>query len=82
MAATGVIDDHILEHYRALLDAEDCAFNEVEHAYEEGDRVSFERDLLKWREAIKAKLAYLDSCGFDLLGSSWEEYARAKAQIS
>jgi hypothetical protein len=72
MTTTGVIDDHILEHYRALLDAEDSAFNEVEHAYEDGDRKTFEHDLLLWREALRAKLHYLERCGIDLVGTSWE----------
>ena len=32
------VDDHFFRRYRALLDAEDCAFDELEHAYEDGDR--------------------------------------------
>ena len=33
-----VIDEGFLRRYRELLDAEDAAFDELEHAYEEGDR--------------------------------------------
>jgi hypothetical protein len=32
MTLTGVIDDHTLQHYRELLDQEDAAFDELEHA--------------------------------------------------
>ena len=76
MTTHGVIDDHILERYRRLLDAEDEAFNLVEHAYEDGDRVCFDRELIKWREAIRAKLEYLERWGFGLVGSAWSEYPR------
>ena len=40
--ATVRVDDHFFRRYRALLDAEDCAFDELEHAYEDGDRAAFE----------------------------------------
>lgn len=72
MGNAGVIDDHILEHYRGLLDAEDSAFNDVEHAYEEGNREKFERDLKLWRSCIEAKMRYLEQCGFSLLGEDWK----------
>jgi hypothetical protein len=65
---TGVIDDRILAHYRSLLDAEDAAFNELEHAYEDGDRDHFEADLNAWRGAITAKLDYLHRVGIELRG--------------
>jgi hypothetical protein len=65
---TGVIDDHVLAHYRSLLDAEDAAFNELEHAYEDGDRNHFEADLTAWQGAITAKLAYLHRLGIELSG--------------
>ena len=48
----GHVDDHFFRRYRALLDAEDAAFDELEHAYEDGDRASFETDLVAWRSAI------------------------------
>jgi hypothetical protein len=58
-----VIDDHFLIRYRALLDAEDKAFDELEHAFEDGDRVHFESDLAAWRAAIERKLKYLHRLG-------------------
>ena len=66
MTLSEVIDDHFLAKYRALLDAEDCAFDELEHAYEEGDRAHFEADLAAWAEAIERKLAYLTRVGVHL----------------
>ncbi|MGA3353474.1 MAG: hypothetical protein ABSD85_09860 [Acidimicrobiales bacterium] len=32
MTLTGVVDDHMLSQYRVLLDREDEAFDELEHA--------------------------------------------------
>lgn len=63
MALTEVIDDHVLAQYRALLDAEDAAFDDLAHAYEEGKRENFEADLILWRHAIDAKLHYLRRLG-------------------
>lgn len=60
---TGVIDDHVFAQYRLLLDAEDTAFDELEHAYEDGDRDHFQADLQAWRCAIQAKMAYLERTG-------------------
>jgi hypothetical protein len=59
MALGDGIDEHFLMRYRTLLDAEDAAFDELEHAYEEGDRAHFEQDLALWRDAIQRKMAYL-----------------------
>jgi hypothetical protein len=58
-----VIDDQFLGRYRALLDAEDEAFDELEHAYEDGDRSRFDSDLTAWREAVERKLCYLHRVG-------------------
>jgi hypothetical protein len=58
-----VIDDHFLIRYRALLDAEDEAFDELEHAYEDGDREHFEIDLAAWRAAVERKLDFLHRLG-------------------
>lgn len=66
MTLAEVIDEHFLIRYRALLDAEDAAFDELEHAYEEGDRQHFERDLRAWRKAIERKLSYLSRRGVEL----------------
>ena len=63
MTLTEVIDDHVLQRYRELLDAEDCAFDELEHAFEDGDRVHFEADLAAWQAACERKLAFLRQLG-------------------
>lgn len=66
MTLAQVIDDHFLTRYRELLDAEDAAFDALEHAYEEGDRAHFELDLTAWQAAIERKLSYLRRLGVDL----------------
>ncbi|HEX9529585.1 MAG TPA: hypothetical protein VF954_00510 [Acidimicrobiales bacterium] len=66
MTLAEVIDDHVLRKYRELLDAEDAAFDDLEHAYEEGDRAHFEADLGAWRAAIVRKLAYLRRLGVEV----------------
>ena len=63
MALTEVIDDHVLQRYRELLDAEDCAFDELEHAFEDGDRAHWEADLALWQEACERKLTFLRQLG-------------------
>ncbi len=63
MQLAEVIDDGFLAKYRSLLDAEDAAFDELEHACEDGDRAHFEADLKVWREAIERKLCYLHRLG-------------------
>jgi hypothetical protein len=59
-----VIDDHVLQRYRELLDAEDAAFDELEHAFEDGDREHYTADLEAWQTAVARKLAYLQKLGF------------------
>jgi len=66
MTVPGVLDDQALRRYRELLDAEETAFDELEHAYEEGDRVHFEADLDAWRSALSRKLAFLQRRGIDI----------------
>ncbi len=66
MTLAEVIDDHFLRRYRELLDAEDAAFDELEHAFEDGDRSTFESDLAAWQGAIEKKLAYLRRLGVEL----------------
>jgi hypothetical protein len=63
MTLTGVIDDHTLLVYRELLDLEDAAFDELEHAYEDGDRDHFEADLAAWQLAATRRLACLRRMG-------------------
>jgi hypothetical protein len=60
------IDDHFLLKYRALLDAEDLAFDELEHACEEGDRQQFDKDMVDWQTAIELKMAFLQHHGIEL----------------
>ncbi len=66
MTLSDVIDDQFLARYRALLDAEDEAFDELEHAFEDGDRQHFTKDLVAWREAVERKLCYLHRLGLML----------------
>ena len=66
MTLAEVIDEHFLVRYRELLDAEDAAFDELEHAYEDGDREHFDKDLAEWKEAINRKLSFLQRCGVQL----------------
>ena len=66
MTLSEAIDEHFLQRYRELLDAEDAAFDELEHAYEDGDRAHFEADLAAWRDAICKKLSYLQRYGIEV----------------
>lgn len=68
MTLAQVIDDHFLTRYRQLLDAEDAAFDALQHAYEEGDRAHFELDLSAWQAAIERKLSYLRRLGVTVDG--------------
>jgi len=60
------IDDHFLSKYRALLDAEDLAFDELEHACEEGDRTQFDKDMVDWQLALEQKFAFLHNAGIEV----------------
>ena len=60
------IDDHFLLRYRALLDAEDVAFDELEHACEDGDRMQFDKDMVDWQNALEHKLVFLANAGIDV----------------
>jgi hypothetical protein len=68
MAVPGVLDDHALRLYRELLDAEDAAFDELEHACEDGDRAHFDSDFAAWRQALVRKLTFLQKVGIDVVG--------------
>ncbi len=57
------VDDQFFRRYRSLLDAEDAAFDELEHAYEDGDRSSFESDLAVWHVAIERRSSFLATHG-------------------
>lgn len=58
-----LIDDHFLLKYRELLDAEDAAFDELEHACEEGDRLHFDQELAVWQDALARKVTFLAHAG-------------------
>ena len=70
VALEEVVNEHFLARYRALLDEEDTAFDELEHAYEDGDREQFTADLTAWHVAISRKLHYLERHGVELNGAS------------
>jgi hypothetical protein len=59
----GVIDDGFLRRYRELLDAEDAAFDELEHAVEDGDRAHYEADLESWKSTVVKRNAFLERQG-------------------
>jgi hypothetical protein len=65
MTAT-VINDHFLLRYRTLMDAEDQAFDELEHACEDGDGPHFIEEMGIWMTALRAKLAFLERSGFEV----------------
>ena len=56
----GVIDDGFLNRYRELLDAESTAFDELEHAVEDGDREHYELDFASWKETVARRSAFLE----------------------
>jgi hypothetical protein len=60
------IDDHFLLKYRELLDAEDTAFDELEHACEDGDRPHFDQEMAVWQDALARKVTFLSSAGFSV----------------
>jgi hypothetical protein len=64
MSEAGHLDEGFFKRYRALLDAEDTAFDELEHAYEDGDRAHFEQDLTTWRAELERRNAFLERNGF------------------
>jgi len=63
MVLEDVVNEHFLVRYRALLDAEDEAFDELEHAFEDGDREQFVVDLEAWRDTLDRRMAFLERNG-------------------
>jgi len=61
--ANEVVDEGFLRRYRQLLDAEDAAFDELEHAIEDGDRAHFETDLASWKTTLERRVAFLERHG-------------------
>ena len=68
MSLEEVVDEHFLNRYRALLDAEDAAFDELEHAYEDGDREHFLSDLGAWEDSVERRMAFLARRGVPVAG--------------
>src|SRR5207247_4054254 len=58
-----VLDEAFMRRYRELLDAEDNAFDELEHAYEDGDREHYNADLATWRSIVEKRCAFLEREG-------------------
>jgi hypothetical protein len=61
-----VLDEGFMRRYRELLDAEDSAFDGLEHAYEDGDRAHFEADLASLRMILCRKIAFLERRGIQV----------------
>jgi hypothetical protein len=61
--ANGVVDEGFLGRYRQLLDAEDAAFDELEHAVEDGDRARYEHDFAHWQSIVERRIGYLERQG-------------------
>ena len=70
MALEEVVNEGFLTRYRVLLDAEDAAFDELEHAYEEGDREHFLADLTAWATTIERRYAFLARHGVHTAGAT------------
>ncbi|MBM3676079.1 MAG: hypothetical protein FJW88_14285 [Actinobacteria bacterium] len=70
MAPNGVVDDGFLRRYRELLDAEDAAFDELEHAVEDGDREHYELDFSTWKQTVVRRLAFLERQGLSPVSTS------------
>ena len=68
MKLSRAIDERFLGQYRVLLDAEDVAFDELEHAYEDGDRPHFEEEIGLWEQAIAKRIEFLRKKGIEIPG--------------
>jgi hypothetical protein len=62
-----LIDEGFFRRYRELLDAEDAAFDELEHAYEDGDRRQWDVDMTAWRAVLERRAAFLQRHGLSQL---------------
>ncbi len=67
--ANGVVDEGFLRRYRQLLDAEDTAFDELEHAYEDGDRAHYDHDFAEWQSILHRRMTFLERHGLAPLDS-------------
>jgi hypothetical protein len=64
-----VVDEGFLRRYRQLLDAEDAAFDELEHASEDGDRAHYDHDFAEWQSIVGRRLSFLERHGLLPLAS-------------
>jgi hypothetical protein len=64
MGDAGVVDESFFRRYRELCDAEDSAFDELEHAYEDGDREHWADDFAAWKAQVEKRTAFLTKHGF------------------
>jgi hypothetical protein len=64
MSQAAHLDEGFFRRYRELLDAEDAAFDELEHAYEEGDRARFDQEFTGWRSTLERRAGFLERTGF------------------
>jgi hypothetical protein len=62
-------DESFFRKYREILDAEDAAFDELEHAYEDGDRAHWADDLAAWQAIVGRRQAFLDKLGLVAVSS-------------
>lgn len=58
------IDTHFLNQYRAMLDDEEAAFDDLEHDFEEGKSAQFAADVDIWIRAIEKRIGFLKRSGF------------------
>ena len=70
MSEVGHLDEGFFRRYRELLDAEDAAFDELEHAYEEGDRARYEHDFVQWRSIVERRSSFLERHGLAPVAAS------------
>jgi hypothetical protein len=59
----GMFDEAFVRRYRELLDAETAAFDDLEHAYEDGDRARFDVDMSEWQTILNRKRNFLIDLG-------------------
>ena len=63
---TQPMDDHFLLKYRELLDAEGAAFDELEHACEDGDHARFDQEMGEWQSVLARKALFLHNAGIEV----------------
>ena len=55
----GAVTESFLSRYRMLLDAETAAFDDLEHAVEDGNRMQYEEDLANWITCAQERAQFL-----------------------